>query len=156
MPVNAFRIVSRESGKALAVEGDFAAQTPICQSTQTGVGDDTQVWTLAPRMGSITDFFILSASHPELAIWVDRRKHPDPTQKAPLYLETHDEFHVDQVWRISRIANPPYFFLLEADNDLLMDVRNSSHDEGEIIQVFPRHENNNQQWTFLPVFDLLQ
>jgi hypothetical protein len=50
-----------------------------------------------------------------------------------------------------RIANPPYFFLLEGSNDLLIDVRGGSHADNLAIQVFRRNEHTNQQWAFLPV-----
>ena len=46
----------------------------------------------------------------------------------------------------------PYFFFLEASNDLLMDVPGGSSVDGVDIQIFPRTEHLNQQWTFLPVF----
>jgi hypothetical protein len=36
-----------------------------------------------------------------------------------------------------------------------MDVPGGSSDDGVTIQVFFRNENDNQQWTFLPAFDLL-
>jgi hypothetical protein len=61
-----------------------------------------------------------------------------------------------QVWRISRIAGPPLFFLLEGSNDLLMDVPGDTHGDGKVIQVFKRSEHANQQWTFLPVFAQLR
>ena len=53
-----------------------------------------------------------------------------------------------QVWRISRrIANPPYFYLIEGDNLITL----ASGDDIS-IHVAPRTEHANQQWTFLPVF----
>jgi hypothetical protein len=56
------------------------------------------------------------------------------------------------VWRISRVANPPYFFLIEGNDDLLMDVPDNSHTDGVVVQVFHRTEHANRQWTFLPAF----
>ena len=61
-----------------------------------------------------------------------------------------------QVWRVTPIANTPYFFLLEGNNDLLIDVPGGSHADNLEIQVFRRTEHANQQWVFLPVLADLQ
>src|SRR5262249_52454421 len=112
---------------------------------------ELQYWTLEPaESGGEQGFLIHPFLVPAFAIAVDRIDFPDPTEPASLWL---DKNAAGQVWRISRIANPSYFFLLEGDNDLLMDVPDRSHDHGVTIQVYPRTENQNQQWTFMPAFD---
>jgi hypothetical protein len=143
-----FLIVSRRSGKALTSTGDAGA--PIQQFTQ-GDNDASQFWTLEPTPPETTeDFRIHPFLAPDLAITVNRNPGDDPTQPAPLDLDANA---AGEVWRISRIADPPYFFLLEGSNDLLMDVPGGSGDDGVTVQVFTRNENQNQQWTFLPAFE---
>jgi hypothetical protein len=145
-----FLIVSRQTGKALTRSGD--AGTPVQQFTQ-GDNDQTQFWILEPVPADSTDNFKI---HPfndrALAITEQRNSGDDPTPGALLLLDVNK---VGEVWRKTRIDNPPYFFLLETGNGLLMDVPNASSDDGLQIQVFTRNENQNQQWTFLPAFELL-
>jgi hypothetical protein len=145
-----FLIVSRGSKKALT--SAVVAGSPVTQKTQ-GNKDLTQFWTLeATPPDSVEDFRIHPFDAPDLAITVKRDQGGDQTQPAPLALDANV---MGEVWRISRIANPPYFFLLEGSNDLLMDVPGGSGNDGVTIQVFPRNENDNQQWTFLPAFTQL-
>ena len=142
-----FLIVSRQSGKALTA--DPGAGSPVVQFT-TNTNDPLQFWTLEPSpAGSVEDFLIHPFGQPDLAITVNRDPELDPTKPAPLDIDVNAG---GEVWRINRIADPPYFFLLEASNDLLMDVPGNSGDDGQTIQVFNRTENQNQQWTFLPAF----
>jgi hypothetical protein len=143
-----FLIVSRRSGKALTRTGD--AGSPVQQFKQ-GNNDATQYWTLEPiPAGSTENFLIHPFNEPGLAITVKRDPGGDPTQPAPLDLE---DSATGEVWHISRIANPAYFFLFEDGNNLLMDVPDGSSDDGNTIQVYYRNENDNQQWTFLPALD---
>src|SRR5262245_26027619 len=139
-----FLIVSRSSGKALTRIG--GAGTPVQQFTQ-GNDDTTQFWTLSPTQPGSQDFLIHPLDLPDLAITAFRNPGDDPTQPTFLVIDINAG---GQEWRIGRIADPPYFFLLEGDNDLLMDLPGSSGDDGTTIQVFFRNENQNQQWTFLP------
>jgi hypothetical protein len=138
-----FQIVSRASGQALTC----IASNPF-SVYQMAVSDQVpaQFWTLQ-RQDSAEDFLLVSASSPGLVLGL-----PDgsaPGQPATLGLVSAE---TGQVWRISRIANPPYFFLLEADNDLLLDVPGGSHAVDQPVQAAPRTEHSNQQWTFVPVF----
>jgi hypothetical protein len=135
-----FQIVSRASGKALSAVGlpDPSIVTQLPASDE----NPTQRWTLEPTDDSAEDFVIRSFISPALAIGLD------PTDAVRLYAGPAE---AAQVWRISRIANPPFFFLLEGSNDLLMDVPHGSHADNLAIQVFRRNEHANQQWVFLPV-----
>lgn len=134
-----FQIVSRASGQALSAIG-LPKPTVI---TQLPAGDQNpyQTWTLQPQ-DSAEDFLIRSFTSPALAIGLD------PTDSAALYVGPAENA---QVWRITRIPNPPYFFFLEGSNDLLIDVPGGSHADNLAIQVFRRSEHTNQQWAFLPV-----
>jgi hypothetical protein len=146
-----FLIVSRQTGKALTAFGGGAVGVVVQQQT-TDTGDPDQFWVLEPTpAGQVEDFLIHPFGAPALAIIVNRQGG-DPTQPAPLAIDNNA---AGEVWRIGRIANPPYFFLLEGSNDLLMDVPGGAADDGVIIQVSFRNENQNQQWTFLPAFDQL-
>jgi hypothetical protein len=100
---------------------------------------------------SLQDFRIHPVASPEFAICVNN-PGGGPIQQAPLNLDFFDQ---GQVWLITPIANPPYFFILEGSYDLLMDVPNNSGGDGVTIQVFTRTENQNQQWTFMPAFPFL-
>jgi hypothetical protein len=149
-----FQIVSRSSGKALARTtpppqlADFPFTSNIVQSTQNDQ-DSTQMWVLTPQ-DSAEDFLIQPFGSPDLAIEVFASAQETEFPGSLLIVGPAQS---GQVWRISRrIANPPYFFLLEASNDLLMDVPGSSTADQESIQIFTRTEHNNQQWTFLPIF----
>jgi hypothetical protein len=134
-----FQIVSRASGKAFSALG-LPDQSIITQFT-TSEEDPNQWWTLQPQ-DSAEDFLIRPFISPSLAVGLDLtdlvRLNVGPTEHA-------------QVWRITRIANPPYFFLIEGSNDLLVDVPGGSHADNLAIQVFRRNEHTNQQWVFLPV-----
>lgn len=149
-----FQIVSRSSGKALArttpapQQPDFAFTSNIVQSTQNDQ-DSTQMWVLTPQ-DAAADFLIQPLGSPDLAIEVFASvAHETDFPGSQLII---GPVQAGQVWRISRrIANPPYFFLLEASNDLLMDVPDQ-----ETVQIFTRTERNNQQWTFLPLFAQLR
>jgi len=158
-----FQIVSRSSGKALAhstsprisearatvaQSADFNVTPVIVQLTQNDQ-DSTQMWVLTPQ-DSPEDFLIQPFGSPDLAIGVFESVQETDLPGSLLILGPSP---IAQVWRISRrIANPPYFFLLEASNDLLMDVLGGSTADQEVIQIFTRTEHTNQQWTFLPVF----
>ena len=134
-----FKIVSRASGKALTALG-LPEPTGITQLP----ADEFlrfQGWTLQPQ-DSAEDFLIRSFSSPALAIGLN------PTDSRLLYVGPVADA---QVWRVTPIANPPYFFLLEGNNDLLIDVPGGSHADNLEIQVFRRNEHTNQQWVFLPV-----
>jgi hypothetical protein len=133
-----FQIVSRASGKALSAVG--LPEPTVITQLPTSDQDPFQKWTLQPQ-DSAEDFLISSFTSPVLAIGLD------PTDSVLLYVQPAENA---QVWRITRIANPPYFFLLEGSNDLLIDVP-GSHDDNLTIQVFRRNEHTNQQWAFLPV-----
>lgn len=135
-----FQIVSRASGNALMWLG-VADDTAVFQDTIID-GAASQMWTLQPQ-DSAQDCLIVSVSAQGQAIGLPADTTPGevvslqvvPTQNA-------------QIWRISRrIAKPPYFFLFEGDDDLLMTL--ATRDDS--IQVAPRTEHANQQWTFLPV-----
>jgi hypothetical protein len=134
-----FQIVSRASGQALIAIG-LPEPTVI---TQLPASDQNpyQRWTLQ-RQDSSEDFLIRPFSSPALAIGLD------PTDSAALYVGPAEDA---QVWRITRIANSPYFFLLEGSNDLLIDLPGGSHADNLAIQVFRRNEHTNQQWALLPV-----
>ena len=135
-----FQIVSRSSGKALRHdEGSFVDQ--FTQDDQ----DPAQMWVLTPQ-DTADDLLIQPFGSPELAIGVTQQAN-DPRLFLNVQLAPDA-----QVWRISRVANPPYFFLIEGNDDLLMDVPDNSHTDGVVVQVFHRTEHANQQWTFLPVF----
>jgi hypothetical protein len=149
-----FQIVSRSSGKALArttPSPEFASPTfipSIVQSTQNDQ-DSTQLWVLT-RQDSAGDVLIQPFGSPDLAIGVFESGEETDFPGALLVVGPAPS---GQVWRVSRrLASPPYFFLLEANNDLLMDVPGGSTADGEAIQIFTRTEHNNQQWTFLPIF----
>jgi hypothetical protein len=134
-----FKIVSRASGKALTALG-LPQPTGITQLP----ADEFlrfQGWTLH-RQDSAEDFLIRSFSSPALAIGLN------PTDSRLLYVGPVADA---QVWRVTPIAKPPYFFLLEGNNDLLIDVPGGSHADNLEIQVFRRNEHTNQQWVFLPV-----
>jgi hypothetical protein len=149
-----YLIVSRSSGKALTCPNLNAnSPTPHLPVQQYEQGDRfaQQYWTLEPtRPGGKHDFLIHPFLVPGFAIAVNRTDLSDPTKPAWLWL---DESAAGQVWRVNRIANPPYYYILEGDNDLLMDVPDGSGDDGVTIRVNYRTENDNQQWTFLPAFD---
>jgi hypothetical protein len=155
----AFQIVSRSSGKALyptLISSDDPTQPgyqpgndvpSIVQATQDDQ-DSTSWWVLTSK-GSPQDFLIQPFGSPDLAIGVYANNLTD-LPGLWLILKAATE---GQVWRISRrLADPPYFFLLEASNDLLMDVPHGSTADDQAIQIFTRNEHTNQQWTFLPVF----
>jgi hypothetical protein len=134
-----FKIVSRASGKALTALGlpepTVITQLPADEFLRF------QGWTLQPQ-DSAEDFLIRSFSSPAVAVGLS------PTDSRLLYAGPVAEA---QVWRVTPIANPPYFFLLEGNNDLLIDVPGGSHADNLEIQVFRRNEHTNQQWVFLPV-----
>ena len=146
-----FQIVSRSSGKALGlseslpVSGDTTVDVvQVPQNDQ----DPSQMWVLRPRDSE--DFVILPFTAPDLAIGPVLIGEETDFSGAGLILTTAAD---GQVWRITRrLASPPYFFFLEASNDLLMDVPGGSSVDGVDIQIFTRTEHPNQQWTFLPVF----
>lgn len=148
-----FKIVSRVSGQALTTVGvpEFQIQQWVVVQFPQVDQNPNQWWTLAPQ-DSAQDFLIQSLGRPGAALGVDRTQVVDPTQPAPVNLQADGG---GQVWRISRIPHPPYFFLLEGNNDLLMDLPAGTHQEGDGIQVSFRNEHQNQQWTFLPVFEQL-
>jgi hypothetical protein len=147
-----FSIVSRQTGKALTAFVGDSSRSAVFQMTQGAEGpDQTQSWTLeANPGGSAQDFLIHPDGFPGLAI--STLSGPAPQQPSNLRL---DDSAWGTVWRISPIANPRYFFLFEASADLLMDVTGGSDDDGVPVQVYYRNENQNQQWTFLPVFSRL-
>ncbi len=135
-----FKIVSRASSKPLTALG-LPDPSGITQLPAIDEYLPFQSWTLQPQ-DSAEDFLIRSFSSPALAIGVN------PTDSRLLYVVPAEDA---QVWRVTPIANPPYFFLLEGSNDLLMDVPGGSHADNLQIQVFRRNEHANQQWVFLPV-----
>jgi hypothetical protein len=135
-----FKIVSRASGKPLTALG-LPDPTGITQLPPADEYLPFQSWTL-DRQDSAEDFLIRSFSAPELAIGLNR------TDPRLLYVGPVADA---QVWRVTPIANPPYFFLLEGNNDLLIDVPGGSPADNLEIQVFRRTEHANQQWVFLPV-----
>ncbi|MFZ0384011.1 MAG: hypothetical protein WCD11_03040 [Solirubrobacteraceae bacterium] len=146
-----FQIVSRSSGNALArsvPEGDYAQTgTPYIMQAAQDEQDPTQMWVLTPQDSS-QDFLIQPFGSPGLAMGVlnplSETEYPNDWVILPTATQ-------GQVWRISRrLANPPYFFLLEANNDLLMEA--ATVDDSVPITIASRTEHNNQQWTFLPVF----
>ncbi len=157
-----FQIVSRSSGKALAQWTSAIASDASATPTQSGLivtplvvqatqndQDPAQMWVLTPQ-NSPQDFLLQPFGSPDLAIGVFESNVETDLPGGWLSLLTVTE---GQVCRISRrIANPPYFFLLEASNDLLMDVPGGSTTDDEQIQIFTRTEHTNQQWTFLLVF----
>ena len=139
----AFQIVSRASEKALSQGDGFVVQ--VTQNDH----DANQMWVLSPQ-DSAADCLIVPLTSPEAAIGLDPDQTTDITKQAFLKLAPARDA---QVFRISRIANPALFFLLEGANDLLMDVPGDNiHGNDVVIQVFKRSEHTNQQWTFLPVF----
>jgi hypothetical protein len=159
-----FQIVSRATGMALAhstsaslpdyvlVGADPPPTAWVVQITQNDQ-DSTQMWVLtskSPEAESPEDFLIQPFGSPDVAIGVYGSEAETDLAGGWLDLQAATE---GQVWRISRrLANPPYFFLLEASNDLLMDVPAGSTADDELIQIFTRTERTNQQSTFLPVF----
>jgi hypothetical protein len=136
----AFKLVSRASSKALTAvslpEPSLITQLPVNQEY-----DRVQSWTLQP-WDLAGDFAIRSLTSPELALGLD------PTDSRRLFVGPVDNA---QVWRITPIAHPPYFFLIEGPDDLLIDVPHGSHADNLGIQVFRRNEHANQQWVLLPV-----
>ena len=135
-----FKIVSRASSKPLTALG-LPDPSGITQLPDVDEYLRFQSWTLQP-LDSAEDFLIRPFISPSLAVGLDLtdlvRLNVGPTEHA-------------QVWRVTPIANPPYFFLLEGSNDLLIDVPGGSHANNLAIQVFRRNEHTNQQWVFLPV-----
>ena len=136
------QIVSRASGNAVTAAGSpgdiFLFQEPIDEEAVL------QRWTLQPQ-DSAEDCLILSVSVPGQAIGLP--SDTAPGEVAALQVVPTESA---QIWRISRrIAKPPYFFLLEGNNDMLMSLASTAN---QPIQVAPRTEHANQQWTFLPVF----
>ena len=136
------QIVSRASGNAVTAIGSpgdiFLFQEPIDEEAVL------QRWTLQPQ-DSAEDCLILSVSVPGQAIGLP--SDTAPGEVAALQVVPTESA---QIWRISRrIAEPPYFFLLEGNNDMLMSLASTAN---QPIQVAPRTEHANQQWTFLPVF----
>jgi hypothetical protein len=142
-----FQIVSRDSGKALGLSQPL----PVSADTTVGIEqftqndqDPTQMWVLTPR--DPEDFLIQPFTSSDFAIGLDTSGEETDLPGALLQLTPVSGA---QAWRISRrLANPPYFFFLEASNDLLLGVSS----EGGDLQIFTRTEHPNQQWTFLPVF----
>ncbi|MBV9918451.1 MAG: RICIN domain-containing protein [Solirubrobacterales bacterium] len=137
-----FKIVSRASGKALTALG-LPEPTGITQLPAIDEYLRFQSWTLQP-LDRAEDCLIRSFSAPALAIGLN----PTDPQSHLLYVGPVDGA---QVWRITPIASPPYFFLLEGSDDLLIDVPGGSHASNVQIQVSRRNEHTNQQWVFLPV-----
>jgi hypothetical protein len=136
------QIVSRASGSAVTAIGSpgdiFLFQEPIDEEAVL------QRWTLQSQ-DSAEDCLILSVSVPGQAIGLP--SDTAPGEVAALQVVPTESA---QIWRISRrIAKPPYFFLLEGNNDMLMSLASTAN---QPIQVAPRTEHANQQWTFLPVF----
>ena len=136
------QIVSRASGNAITAIGSpgdfFLFQEPIDEEAVL------QRWTLQPQ-DSAEDCLILSVSVPGQAIGLP--SDTAPGEVAALQVVPTENA---QIWRISRrIAKPPYFFLLEGNNDMLMSLASTAN---QPIEVAPRTEHANQQWTFLPVF----
>jgi hypothetical protein len=142
-----FQIVSRSSGNALGLSQPL----PVSADTTVGIEqfpqndqDPTQMWVLTPR--DPEDFLIQPFTSLDLAIGTDVSGEETEVPGTLLLLTPATD---GQVWRISRrLANPPYFFLIEASNDLLLGVSS----EGGDLQIFARTEHPDQQWTFLPVF----
>jgi hypothetical protein len=146
-----FQIVSRSTGNALArsvPEGEYAQTgTPYIMQAAQDEQDATQMWVLTPQDSSL-DFLIQPYGSPDRAMGVlnplNETEYPNDWIILPPATE-------GQVWRISRrLENPAYFFLLEANNDLLMEV--ATADDSAPITIASRTEHSNQQWTFLPVF----
>jgi hypothetical protein len=136
------QIVSRASGNAVTAIGSpddiFLFQEPIDEEAVL------QRWTLQPQ-DSAEDCLILSVSVPGQAIGLP--SDTAPGEVAALQVVPTESA---QIWRVSRrIAKPPYFFLLEGNDDMLMSLASTAN---QPIQVAPRTEHANQQWTFLPVF----
>ena len=151
-----YQIVSRCSNKALARTDhvvsppSYPPVTPNWIIRQVTISNDPiQFWTVAPAASWGTYYIhpyndTSRSLSPVFSITV-----PNPTSAQLAILPTNDAY----VWRIIRIA--PYFFALEAGG-FAMDVPGGSGDENQIIQVYhDRHHNDNQQWVFLPVFDIL-
>ena len=142
-----FQIVSRDSGKALGLSEPL----PVPADTTVGIEqftqnnqDPTQMWVLTPR--DPEDFLVQPFTSSDFAIGTNLSGEETDLPSQLLILTPAT---AGQVWRISRrLANPPYFFFLEASNDLLLGVSS----EGGDLQIFTRTEHPNQQWTFLPVF----
>lgn len=135
-----FQIVSRSSGKALRQE-----ESPFVDQVTQNAQDPAQWWLLTPQ-DTADDLLIQPAASREQAIGVGQQPN-DPR----VFLKLQP-VPAAQVWRISLVADPPYFFLIEGNNDVLMDVPDNSHTDGVVVQVSRRTEHPNQQWTFLPVF----
>jgi hypothetical protein len=135
-----FKIVSRASGKPLTALG-LPDPTGITQLPDADEYLRLESWTLQP-LDRADDFLIRSFDWPGLAIGLN------PTDSRWLYVGPVDDA---QVWRVTPIANPLYYFLLDGSNDLLIDVPDGSHADNVQIQVFRRTEHSNQQWVFLPV-----
>ena len=125
-----FKIVSRASGKPLTALG-LPDPTGITQLPDADEYLRFQSWTLLPQ-DRAGDFLIRSFDWPGLAIGLN------PADSRWLYVGPVD---VAQVWRVTPIANPPYYFLLEGSNDLLIDVPDGSHADNVQIQVFRRTEH---------------
>lgn len=167
-----FQIVSRSSGKALAQSNsgfapqDAAAPSPsgpepsppppgaglfVVQLTQSAQ-DPTQLWVLTPQ-DSAQDVLIQPFGSLDGAIGLydlssGEGVEPESGKRGDCLMTLPAANGV--VWRIGE--HPPYFFLLEGPNDLLMDLPGGTTADTQIIQIFTRNEHNNQQWTFLPVF----
>jgi hypothetical protein len=141
-----FQIISRATQKSVVLASDLQTieQFSVLNTYQGSM------WTLVPQDAD-GDFLIQSVMAPDLAIGM----FPGPDPTLPVLLNAMPTASA-QVWRIGVIPNNPiYFFLLEADNDLVMDLPGGSDQDGTPIQVFPRNQHTNQQWVFLPVFSQL-
>jgi Glycosyl hydrolase family 47/Ricin-type beta-trefoil lectin domain-like len=137
---DAVRIVSRSSGKVLAVGGGSAADgAAIVQQGWTGA--DGQRWRLVPS-GGFTQLVNVGSGKvldvPGLS-----------TSPGTQLIQWRANGGANQQWTLGSVGGG-FSTLVSRSSGLLADVAGNSADEGAAIIQWPSHGGPNQQWHLIP------
>jgi mannosyl-oligosaccharide alpha-1,2-mannosidase len=139
-PTGTFRLVSRSSGKVLAVNGSTADGAPIVQQTWTGAL--SQQW----RTTSVGGYVQLANVGSGKVLDVPGSSNSAGTQ----LVQWPNNGGNNQLWTLSPVAGG-YHTLTNRNSGMLADVSGNSTAENAAVIQWPLHGGNNQQWQLVSI-----
>jgi hypothetical protein len=142
IPTGLYAIVSRSSGKALAIaDGSSEDGAPLVQQDFTG--DAYQVW----QVEDLGDgYYAITAQHSEKALDLQ-----DFTNKDGVKLQQNPWMNSwDQHWVIQRL-NGGFFRITSRQSNQALDVYEMNQMDGGPVCLWTYWGGDNQQWRLLPI-----
>lgn len=142
LPSGAYKIVNRNSGKALTVlNGHAANRSAVVQEPYTGNQD--QQWMLADLGNGLYKISGIGSGR-SLDVYGDAIPNGST-------VDIYDYYNIDcMTWYVEQ-TSAGYYCIIGVGGGKALDVYNSSTNNGATVDAWSYHGGHNQEWEIVPV-----